>query len=211
MTVKAIYENGVFRPQEPVHLAERTEVEVLIPATTSPDIDDPTGWKAAEALIVSSTTRRPTWPSSTTTISTASRRCDLPRHGIPLRSRLEARRPPSARRRSLPDVQGSAADHLLTTNHVIAETITLTRKIGHDDAARLGDQLYGEKLARIHWASPDEERAAFDYFKRHQEQTYSAVDSLSFVIMEKLSIRETLAVDSDFTHRFIARPGPQRG
>ena len=51
MTVKAIYENGVFRPQEPVHLAERTEVEVLIPAPTSPDVDDPTGWKAAEALI----------------------------------------------------------------------------------------------------------------------------------------------------------------
>jgi hypothetical protein len=102
-------------------------------------------------------------------------------------------------------------DHLLTTNHVIAETITLTRKIGYDDAARLGDQLYGEKLARIHWASPDEERAAFDYFKRHQDQTYSAVDCLSFVVMEKLGIREALAVDSDFTHRFIARPGPQRG
>lgn len=84
------------------------------------------------------------------------------------------------------------ADHLLTTNHVVAETITLTRKIGHEEAARVGDQLYGEKLARIHWATPDEDRAAFAYFKRHQDQTYSAVDS-------------------DFTHRFIARPGPQRG
>ena len=29
--------------------------------------------------------------------------------------------------------------------------------------------------------------------------------------MEKLGIREALAVDSDFTHRFIARPGPKRG
>jgi hypothetical protein len=28
--------------------------------------------------------------------------------------------------------------------------------------------------------------------------------------MEKLGIREALAVDSDFTHRFIARPGPKR-
>ena len=37
--------------QEPVNLAEHTQVEVLIPATTSPDLDDPTGWKAAEALI----------------------------------------------------------------------------------------------------------------------------------------------------------------
>jgi hypothetical protein len=26
--------------------------------------------------------------------------------------------------------------------------------------------------------------------------------------MEKVGIREALAVDSDFTHRFIARPGP---
>lgn len=51
MTVRAIYENGVFKPQEPVHLAERTEVEVLIPATIPIDADDPTGWKAAEALI----------------------------------------------------------------------------------------------------------------------------------------------------------------
>lgn len=103
------------------------------------------------------------------------------------------------------------ADHLLTTNHVVAEAITLTLKIGHEKAVQLGDQLYGEKLARIHWATPDEERAAFDYVKRHQDQTYSTVDCLSFVVMEKLGIREALAVDSDFTHRFVARPGPQRG
>ena len=51
MTVKAIYENGVFRPQEPVHLDEGTEVEILIHAEVQPDADDPTGWKAAEALI----------------------------------------------------------------------------------------------------------------------------------------------------------------
>ena len=51
MRIKAIYENGVFKPQEPVHLAERTEVEVLIPATIPIDADDPTGWKTAETLI----------------------------------------------------------------------------------------------------------------------------------------------------------------
>lgn len=51
MTVKAIYENGVFKPQEPVHLDEHTEVEVLIPVPVNEDTDDPTGWKAAEALI----------------------------------------------------------------------------------------------------------------------------------------------------------------
>jgi AF2212-like len=51
MTVKAIYEDGVFKPQGPVHLEEHTEVEVLLPVTASTDTDDPTGWKAAKALI----------------------------------------------------------------------------------------------------------------------------------------------------------------
>lgn len=51
MTVKAIYEDGVFKPREPVHLEEHTEVEVLIPTAPKTDADDPTGWKAAEALI----------------------------------------------------------------------------------------------------------------------------------------------------------------
>jgi hypothetical protein len=50
-TIKAIYENGVFRPQGPVDLDEHTVVDVLIPEKSAPDADDPTGWRAAEALI----------------------------------------------------------------------------------------------------------------------------------------------------------------
>ena len=44
---------------------------------------------------------------------------------------------------------------------------------------------------------PEEQRQAFDYFKRHHDQTYSFVDCLSFIVMENLGIREALAVDSD--------------
>jgi predicted DNA-binding antitoxin AbrB/MazE fold protein len=49
--IKAVYEEGVFKPKEPVRLEERTEVEVLIPTPESPHADDPTGWKAAERFI----------------------------------------------------------------------------------------------------------------------------------------------------------------
>ena len=52
-------------------------------------------------------------------------------------------------------------------------------------------------------------RAVFDYFKRHSDKKYSTVDCLSFVVMESLGIREALAVDEDFTHRFVTRPGPR--
>jgi len=48
--VKAIYENGVFKPKEPVDLQERTEVEVLLPEKTVGDEDDPTGWKTVMEL-----------------------------------------------------------------------------------------------------------------------------------------------------------------
>ena len=92
---------------------------------------------------------------------------------------------------------------------MIAETVTLTRKLGHEKAVRLGEGLYSEKLARIHWTTPDEEGQAFEYFKRHRDQVYSFTDCLSFVVMQKLGIREALAVDSDFAHRFVGRPGPR--
>ena len=50
--IKAIYEDGVFKPEEPVSLEEKTHVEVLIPAPLPPaDDDDPTGWKAIDSLI----------------------------------------------------------------------------------------------------------------------------------------------------------------
>ena len=44
--VKAIYENGVFKPKEPVKLQEKTDVEVLIPAEAAPGQE--AGWKAFE-------------------------------------------------------------------------------------------------------------------------------------------------------------------
>ncbi len=50
IAVKAIYEDGVFKPKAPVQLEERTEVEVLIPTTTAAD-DDPSGWKAMREFI----------------------------------------------------------------------------------------------------------------------------------------------------------------
>ena len=110
------------------------------------------------------------------------------------------------------------ADLLVTTPQVISETITLIRngqrrgrpdaKTRHRNAVHAGERLFSGRFARIHRPGEEEERAAFAYFKRYDDQIYSFVDCMSFVVMEKLGIREAWAVDSDFTHRFIARPGP---
>lgn len=100
-------------------------------------------------------------------------------------------------------------DLLVTTDHVVLETITLTRyRVSHERAAFVGERLYAERMARIRRTSFDDQRAAFEYFRRHSDQKYSMVDCLSFVVMENLGIHEALAVDDDFTHHFVARPGP---
>ncbi len=102
-------------------------------------------------------------------------------------------------------------DLLLTTNNVVLETITVARyEAGHALAVRAGEMLYGEKLARLHRTTAEDEAAAFAYLKKYEDKDYSAVDCLSFVVMEKLGIGEALAFDSDFGHRFVMRPGPGR-
>lgn len=105
----------------------------------------------------------------------------------------------------------------LTTNHVVEETITLLRKrshrdrgVAHDIAVEVGQRLYDGVFGRVHHVTPSEERKAFEYFTRHKDKVYSMTDCVSFVIMDAYKITEALAVDVDFTHRFIARPGPPR-
>ena len=109
------------------------------------------------------------------------------------------------------------SDLVLTTNHVVAETITLCRSRGHRDskvrherAVRVGRQLRSGVFGRVHHATPEEEAEAFAFFERHTDKHYSFVDCLSFVLMKRLGIDEAWAVDSDFTHHgFVLRPGPQ--
>jgi predicted DNA-binding antitoxin AbrB/MazE fold protein len=52
--VKALYENGVFKPEEPVNLQDKAKVRLIIEAPTEPareDGDDLTGSKAAREFI----------------------------------------------------------------------------------------------------------------------------------------------------------------
>ena len=68
--------------------------------------------------------------------------------------------------------------------------------------------MLAETFGKLHHATAEEERAALAYFAKHQDKVYSFVDCLSFVLMERLGIREAFTVDGDFTHRSVALPGP---
>ena len=108
------------------------------------------------------------------------------------------------------------SDFVLTTNHVLSETLTMLRVGGkrddrsrHARAVRIGQQLYAGTWGRLHQVTPEEERVAFEYFTKYADKEYSFVDCVSFVLMEKLGIQIAWTTDGDFSHRFTAVPGPK--
>lgn len=53
ITVGAVYENGVLKPDAPLQLEEKAKVTVTIETSQPPEVDadDPTGWKAIDRLM----------------------------------------------------------------------------------------------------------------------------------------------------------------
>jgi hypothetical protein len=78
----------------------------------------------------------------------------------------------------------------------------------HDIAVEAGRQLYDGVFGRIHHATAEGERAAFEFLARHRDQKYSFTGCLSFVIMDANRITEALTVDADFPT--ASRPDPDR-
>ena len=88
---------------------------------------------------------------------------------------------------------------LVTTNHIRGETWTFLRKrAGHSVAVGYLDATQGAERLRIVDATPELERDAWAWLRRHDERAYSFVDATSFAVMRLLGIREALAFDGDF-------------
>jgi uncharacterized protein len=105
---------------------------------------------------------------------------------------------------------------IVTTNHILSETVTLIRSragapwpLRNRIAIRVGEQMLAEAFGRLHHVTVEQERDAFAYLKKHSDKNYSFADCTSFVVMEQLGITEALTLDSHFTHRFTAIPGPR--
>jgi uncharacterized protein len=91
---------------------------------------------------------------------------------------------------------------ILTTNLVAGETWTfLRRKDGHRTALAFLDRLdtlrNAERLV-VHRVTEEQEVAAWEWLRKHDERVYSFVDATSFRVMRDRRLREALAFDRDF-------------
>ena len=89
---------------------------------------------------------------------------------------------------------------LVTTNTVVIETyaLLLTRSHGgRHNAIGFLDMITSDAYQVERIRKVDEEKA-MKLVRAHQDKTYSLCDALSFVVMERLRIREAIAFDRHF-------------
>lgn len=94
------------------------------------------------------------------------------------------------------------SEQILTTNLVAGEAWTfLRRRDSHRTALAFLDRLdalsRAERLV-VHRVTEDQEVAAWDWLRKHDERVYSYVDATSFRVMRDRRLREALAFDQDF-------------
>lgn len=93
-------------------------------------------------------------------------------------------------------------EQVLTTNLVVGESWTfLRRKDSHRSAVAFLDRvdvLMGAARLAVHHVTEDQEAAAREWLRRHDERVYSFVDAASFRVMRDRRLREALAFDQDF-------------
>ena len=78
----------------------------------------------------------------------------------------------------------------------------------HYKAVEIGDWLLASPTVRLVHVDAELFRAAFEYLKLRSDKLFSLTDCASFVLMERLGIREALAFDTHFEQAgFVRMPG----
>ncbi|MDE0001734.1 MAG: PIN domain-containing protein [Rhodospirillaceae bacterium] len=106
--------------------------------------------------------------------------------------------------------------HLLSTDYVIDETLTLIRmRLGLRAAARWWEQIDASSRLRWEWITPSRAEEARRWFFDWNDKAFSFTDCTSFVVMRELRIQTVLTTDRHFSQAgFDALPGrypPGRG
>jgi predicted nucleic acid-binding protein len=97
------------------------------------------------------------------------------------------------------DLLKSPPRALVTTTFVLAEVVTLlnNRRL-HSKAVELGNNLLSSRVFNIVHVDEELFYEAWGYFQKHKDKRYSLTDCVSFVLMQKLEIREALTFDRHF-------------
>ena len=89
----------------------------------------------------------------------------------------------------------------VTTNFVLDEAYTVLRgRAGHHVAVEFGEEIRISQVTSIVHISPELEAEAWEMFKKYNRKlNWSFTDCTSFVVMERLKIKNVFTFDKHFT------------
>ena len=88
---------------------------------------------------------------------------------------------------------------LVLTDYIVDEACTLAKvRAGSDAALRLLDVVERSRAIDMFWIGVEHFEAAKALFRRRADHDYSFTDCTSFVVMDKLRIRDALTSDHHF-------------
>ena len=100
---------------------------------------------------------------------------------------------------------------LLTTNHVLEETLTLlARRIGYALASDMAGRYYASAKLDIIYTGREDELEAIRYFRKFSDHQVSFTDCISFAIMKRHRIRTAFTFDRHFMLAGFQMIGPKK-
>ncbi|MFN0206924.1 MAG: type II toxin-antitoxin system VapC family toxin [Planctomycetota bacterium] len=88
---------------------------------------------------------------------------------------------------------------MVTSNFIFDELLTLCNyRLGHKTATAVGNFLLTSNSIDLVRMTPDDEKAAWEIFKKRHDKNYSFTDCTSFALMQRLKIESCIALDDDF-------------
>ncbi len=95
---------------------------------------------------------------------------------------------------------------LVTTSYIFDEVVTfLNSRNFHSKAVEIGNRLIISSLVDFIQVDETLFLETWEYFKKHQDKSYSFTDCLSFVVMKKLEINTALTFDRHFVQSGFTR------
>ena len=100
---------------------------------------------------------------------------------------------------SIFEALGDAGTILVTSDYVLAETVTRTRAIsGSRDTLRVWEELESGETAQLIEVEPELRHEARRLFRKYPGLVLSLTDCVSFALMRRLTITEAFTFDLDF-------------
>ncbi len=95
---------------------------------------------------------------------------------------------------------GSNNDHLVTSDYVVDESLTLIgARYKRQTALEVGQALFGERLAELLFLAKDDIAQAWAIFRSHSDKGWSFTDCTSYVLMQRMGISSAFAFDRHFS------------